>query len=134
MRKLGVVLVLLICLNYLTAWAKEDTAQTLQTMLVYLLRVAEVPCPKQLRPEFPEATCYRHGYANFFDFKEAIGMYLEPNSFVKSWRVVTLGLGKYSGEAFRADYRPEGSKRQLTFVYVSDGLLLLATKDLNPSP
>lgn len=35
------------------------------------LRVTEAPCPAGMDFIPQEAVCYRHGYSDFFDFKEA---------------------------------------------------------------
>lgn len=115
------------------AWA-QNGARELQATFVYPLRVAQAPCPGQLPPVLAEATCYRHGYADFFDFKDAVAPYLfEPGSYPEPWRVIMVQLA--SGAAvFRTKYRPRGSKQEITLIYLDDELLLLLTKDLRPGP
>lgn len=124
------VLVTLVVLFWMSVWA-QGSVQEFRKGFIYILRVAEMPCPKELAPAFPETICYRHGYADFFDFKEAITSLMSgPDAYLEPWHVVTLQGNK--AEGFRARYRL--SEREITFTYVSKRLLVLEVGDLHATP
>ncbi len=132
MKKLMVTFALLLCIG---AWAQNsDSVREFQDSFTFFLRVAEMSCPKQLELKFPKATCYRHGYADFFDFKDAFMPYTrEPGSRLEPWRFVLLQLGGEPVEVFQTTYHPRNSKQRMELTYI-DGLLLLSTKDQRASP
>lgn len=116
------------------AWAQEGGVQELRQAFVYTMRVAETPCPEALAPEFPEATCYRHGYDNFFDFKEALKSFVSgPEYVLEPWRVVPITSGGETTETFRGRYRLEENLGHTTLAYISENLLVL-TGDVRASP
>ena len=132
MKKLVATFVLLICV---AVRAQENSFRAFQTNFTYGLRVVQAPCPKQLGAKFPKAFCYRHGYRDFFDFKEAVGPYLlDSSSISELWHIVTLRLGNEPAEVIKTVFRLRQSNRQITLLYVSDELLLLCHRDLSPSP
>ena len=135
MKNLTVTLVLLFSVS---VWAQEGSFRAFQTNFAYGLRVVEAPCPRQLGQlgaTFPEAKCYRHGYKDFFDFKEAVDPYLfDAGRISELWHIVTVQLGSEPVEVTKTVFRLRKSKQQITLVYVSDELLLLSAKDLRPSP
>lgn len=132
MKKLLLVLVMVL---WVGAWAQEGSVQEFRQNFANGLRVAETPCPEELTPKFPEATCYLHGYDDFFDFKDAVGPYtfnfggpLEP------WHVVCMTLGSETVETFRARYRLRNTSGPITLTYISETLLVLETGDVRASP
>ena len=132
MKKLGVALFLLL---WMGVWAQEGNVQELEfrEFFSYVLRVAETPCPEQLRPIFPEATCYRHGYPGFFDFKEMLLSFVSgPDDYLEPWKVVTMNFEGETAEVFRARYRFRKNPSQLTLTYVSERLLVLETERATP--
>lgn len=131
MRK---VLVMLAIPFWMGTWAQGSSVQEFQQNFSYGLRVAEMPCPEELAPVFPEATCYRHGYDNFFDFKEAAGPYLvAPGGDLEPWHIVTMNFMGERAEVFRTRYRPGKSSGQITLNYVSEVLLGLEASDVRAS-
>ena len=99
------------------------------------MRAAELPCPETLRPAFPRATCYRHGYDDFFDFKNAATPYLfELGGRLGPWRVVTLDLGGGTAEAFQVRYRPRGEAGRLALTRIDKNPLVLSVQNVRPSP
>ncbi|CAA9568424.1 MAG: hypothetical protein AVDCRST_MAG86-1299 [uncultured Truepera sp.] len=128
MKKLVVASTLLL---WMGVSAQEVSVREFREVFGYVLRVAETSCPKQLRPAFPEATCYRHGHADFFDFKEAVTSLMPgPENYLEPWHVVTLQGSK--AEVFRARYRL--NEREVTLTYVSKRLLVLEVGDLRAAP
>ena len=131
MKKFTVTLVLLFSVG---VWAQTDSFRAFQTNFAYGLRVVEAPCPEQLNAKFPKATCYQHGYEDFFDFKDAVNPYVfDAGRVSELWHIVTVQLGDESVEMTKTVFR-FGRGDQITLMYVSDGLLLLSMKDLRPSP
>ena len=132
MKKLMVSLVVFFCVG---VWAQESSFRDFQANFAYGLRVVRASCPEQLRKEFPKAFCYRHGYRDFFEFKEAVSPYLlDAGSISELWHVTMLRLGNKPTEIIKTVFRLRQSNRQITLLYVSDELLLLVTKDLSLSP
>lgn len=128
MKKTVVALTLLLCMS---VSAQEVSVQEFREVFGYVLRVAETSCPEQLHPVFPEAIYYRHGYADFFDFKEAVTSLVSgPDDYLEPWHVVTLQGSK--AEGFRAHYRL--NEREMTLTYVSERLLVLEVSDLRATP
>lgn len=79
--------------------------------------------------------CYRHGYNDFFDFKEAVTpTLLELGGRLEPWQVVTLAVDGETGEVFRTNYRPRGNAERLTLTWVSDNLLVLEFKNVRSRP
>lgn len=117
------------------AWAQEVSLQEFQQNFTNGLRVAEMPCPEELAPKFPEATCYLHGYDNFFDFKDAVGPYtFDFGGPLEPWRVVPMTFGSETFDTFRARYRLRNSSGLTTLTYISATLLVLETGDVRASP
>jgi len=133
MKKTVVTLVLSL---WMGTWAQEGNAQNFRDSFSYIFRVAEAPCPEQLQPTFPQAICYRHGYDDFFDFKEVIAsLYMSgPDSYLEPWHVVTLRLAEGTVEGVRAHFRsPEGAG-PITLTYVDETLLVLEVGGGTPAP
>ena len=131
MKILWVSLSLLLCTG---VWAQNSTREIRQNV-TFSLRAAEQPCPKVLRPLFPGATCYRHGYDDFFVFKEATTSYLVGfGGRLEPWRVVTLTVAGETAEAFQARYRPRGDAEPLTLTWLSESLFVLGVQNVRPSP
>lgn len=81
------------------------------------MRVAETPCPRELGPKFPGGVCYRHGYDDFFDFKEALTPFISgPEYLLEPWHTVTMTLGSETVEAIQARYRLEENLGQITLT------------------
>ena len=98
------------------------------------MRVAEMPCPKELAPAFPSGVCYRHGYGDFFNFKEAVTTFMSgPESLIEPWHVVTMTFGTETVETIRVRYRIEENFGPITLTYVSENLLVLES-DVRASP
>lgn len=111
------------------AWAQGSSVQEFRQSFAYGLRVAEMPCPEEVAPVFPEAVCYYHGYEDFFDFKEAVGPYMvEPGGDLEPWRVITMNVEGERVEMFQTRYRPRGSSSRITLTYASEGLLVLGSE------
>lgn len=86
---------------------RGDSVQEFRDFFSYVLRVAEAPCPEELRPAFPEGVCYRHGYADFLNFKDAVTSFMSGlENYLEPWHVVTLQANE-KAEVFRARYRAE---------------------------
>ncbi len=115
--------------------AQESGGRDFQQNFAYGLRVAETPCPEELTPKFPEATCYLHGYDDFFDFKDAVGPYLlDSGRPLEPWHVVPMTFGSDTVEIFRARYRLRNTSGPITLTYISATLLVLETGDVRASP
>ena len=116
-------------------WAQETGTREIRQNLTFVLRAAEQPCPEALRPVFPGATCYRHGYDDFFDFKETATSYLAGfGGRLGPWRVVTLTFAGETTEAFQARYRPRGDTEPLALTWLSETLFVLGVQNVRPSP
>ena len=114
--------------------AQEGSVKELRQVFAYVMRVAETPCSQELRSKFPGGVCYLHGYDDFFDFKEALTSFIAgPEFLLEPWHTVTMTLGNEAVETFQARYRLEENLGQLTFTYVSESLLVLAS-DVRASP
>ena len=115
------------------AWAQEGV-QEFQQSFAYGLRVAEMPCPKELAPKFPGGVCYRHGYADFFDFKDAVTPYtLDFGPALEPWHIVPRTFGSETTETFQARYRLRDHSGGFALAYLSENLLVL-TGDVRASP
>ncbi len=116
-------------------WAQEVGTREIRQNVTLLLRAAEQPCPEVLRPLFPGATCYRHGYDDFFDFKEVATSYLaEFGGRLGPWRVVTLTFAGENAEAFQVHYRPRRNGEPLSLTWLSENLFVLDVQNVRPSP
>ena len=73
MKKLLIALAMLFSVG---VQAQGGGVEELRQVFTYVMRVAEMPCPKEIEPEFPSGVCYRHGYSDFFDFKEAVTTFM----------------------------------------------------------
>ena len=127
--------VLLSLLLWTGAWAQEGSVQEVRENVTFVLRAAEQPCPETLRQVFPRATCYRHGYDDFFDFQEAATAYLAGfGGRLGPWRVATIELGGETAEAVQARYRPRRGAGFLTLTWLSENLFVLDVRNVHPSP
>ena len=116
-------------------WAQEASVREIRQNVTFLLRAAEQPCPEVLRPLFPGATCSRHGYNDFFVFKEAATSYLAGfGGRLEPWRVVTLTVDGETAEAFQARYHPRGNAEPLVVTWLSETLFVLGIQNVRPSP
>jgi len=133
MKKTVVTLTMLL---WMSVWAQADSAQDFHDSFSYFFRVAEAPCPEGLRSASLGAVCYRHGYDDFFDFKELItSSYMSgPEGYLEPWHVVTLRLEGETVEGVQARFRlPEGAGL-ITLTYVSETLLVLEVGEGRASP
>ena len=67
-------LVVFVALFWAGAWAQEGSVQEFQQSSPNSLRVAETPCPEEVAPKFPEATCYLHDYPTFSTSKKQLDL------------------------------------------------------------
>lgn len=116
-------------------WAQETGTREIRQNFTFVLRAAEQPCPEVVRPLFPGATCYRHGYDDFFDFKKVATAYLLGfGGRLEPWRVITLTVDGETAEAFQARYRPRGKAEPLVVTWLSETLFVLDVQNVRPSP
>lgn len=117
------------------ASAQDDGSNTFFNTYSFMLRIAEAPCPAGIDFIPDEAVCYRHGYSDFFDFKEAFNpLIFDVGEVAQPWRVATQTLDGEEFEAFTLRLSQRNSREPISVTYVSETLLYIEHPNVSATP
>ena len=124
------------CLAVLSASASaQDSDSDVFFSAFAFLRVAEAPCPPGIDFIPDEAVCYRHGYGDFFDFKEAFNQLgFDVGNAIQPWRVVIRTLEGEGLETFELRLGDKNANQSISTTYVSEMLLYIEHPNVSATP
>ena len=127
MRRFALCLLTVLSFTALSAgFAQPDsslaTFDDFERNMFFFLRIAYTDCPA----EFAAATCYVHGYTDFFDFQDRFKVLaVDQLEEVSRWHRLTLQVGNDAAEVFQATYRLRGDDETFSLTFTQGGLLFI---------